>query len=293
MFEYYDVDFKQVKTTKDGAIKSHETLKLKYETNSLRIKYENFGELVTIDGSVYRAQEIVFRTPAEHTIDGQKYDMEMQVIHYGQTSGDISKQAVLCFLFSSKPGVYNKFIDDVDFFNLPNPLHPVRELINNIYIPKVFYNSENEDVAIMKDFSFYTYQGSLTEPPCTERTIMYVAAKPIQLGTTAIQLFQEALRMPDLQSSKGDVIVSTKLPMNSRKVQKRNGRHVYYYDAGDVNCAKKTSSYTPRTVGHYEKVPKHLTQYFYVSGEKPSGLPGALVVSKNEAKLGDDIMQLN
>jgi len=290
MFQYYDVDFQQVKTTTDGAVKIHENIKIKLDTGSLRIKYENLGELVTIDGSVYRAQEIVFRTPAEHTINGKRYDMEMQVIHYGQTSGDIAKQAILCFVFEKKPGVYNKFIDDIDFFNLPNALHPEINLGNNIYIPKIFYNSEVEDAPIMKDFSFYTYQGSLTEPPCTERTIMYVAATPIKLGTTAIQLFQEALRYPDLMSTKGDIIKSTRLPVNNRKTQERNGRQVYFYPAKE-DCVS-TKKGKPVHIGHYEKIPMHVTKYYFIGGPEPSGMPGAMVVSKHEANYGQDLLNL-
>ncbi len=240
---------------------------------------------------MYKAQEIVFHTPAEHAINGRHYDMEMQIIHYGQTKGDIAKQAILSFVFEKKPGVYNKFIDDVDFFTLPNPIHHEKDLNNNIYIPKVFYNSEDQDVAIMKDFSFYTYQGSLTEPPCTERTIIYVAAKPIPLGWTAIQLFQEALRMPDLISTKGDIKISTTAPINARILQKRNGRQVYYYQAKE-DCTEKPTG-RPRVVGHYEKVPQVLNQYIYVNGPNPSGMPGAMVVSRKEALHGTDLLRLN
>jgi len=290
VFEYYDTNFKQAESSSDGSIKFHENLKIALEKGALRIKFNNLGELATLDGSVYRAEEIIFRTPAEHTINGKKYDLEMQVVHRGQTAGDIAKQAILCFLFEKKPGVYNKFIDDIDFFNLPNPIHPERDLSNNIYIPKVFYNSESEDVALMKDFSFYTYQGSLTEPPCTERTIMYVAANPIPLGSTAISLFKEALRQPDLISTRGDITINTSLPNSSRALQKKNGRRIYYYDAGE-ECIPKINN-KPRKFGHYEKIPKNLIEYFYVKGPNPSNLPGAILVSKREAKAGGDILSL-
>lgn len=36
-------------------------------------------------------------------------------------------------------------------------------------------------------------------------------------------------------------------------------------------------------MGHYEKFKKEVTSYFYVKGSKPSGMEGALVVSKSEA----------
>ncbi len=252
------------------------------DKHALRIKHDAFGQVITLDGSVYKAQEIVFHTPAEHTINGRRYDMEMQIIHYGQTKGDIAKQLILSFLFEKKPGVYNKFIDDVDFFNLPNMINKEKDLVNNIYIPKIFYNSESEDIAIMKPFSFYTYQGSLTAPPCTERTIVYVAQKPIQLGNTAIALFQESLRMPDLMASNGDVIVSNSLAINNRHSQKRNGRVIYFYDAEGEMCPDGIKG-KRKKIGHYEKIDRSLYQYYYVNGHKPSGMPGALVVSRNEA----------
>ncbi len=285
MFEYYEIEVKQVKSTINGNVKDHSHLKFKYDDTALRINYEDFGELVTLDGSVYKAQEIVFHSPAEHTINGRHFDLEVQIIHYGQTKGDISKQAVLCFLFEKRPGVYNKFLDDVDFFNLPNPIRKEQNLENNLYIPKLFYNSDNKEVAIMKDFSFYTYQGSLTAPPCSENTIMFVAAKPIPLGNTAIQLFQEALRMPDLMDSKGNIKISSIVPNSRRTLQKRNGRQVYFYKAKE-ECHEKVSGQPPKLQGHYEAVPKTINQYLYVSGPVPSGMPGALVVSRNEARHG-------
>ena len=135
----------------------------------------------------------------------------------------------------------------------------------------------------MKPFSFYTYQGSLTFPPCTERTIMYVTSKPIQLGTTAIQLFQEALRVPDMMNQNGDVIVSNWIPISNRNTQPINGRPIFHYDH-EKYCGPDPTPPPEKPVGHYEKIIKKFTNYFYVNGEKPSGLPGAFVVSEKEAK---------
>lgn len=36
--------------------------------------------------------------------------------------------------------------------------------------------------------------------------------------------------------------------------------------------------------GHYEKVQKKQTHYFFVTGHDPSGVPNALVVSSKEAE---------
>jgi len=174
------------------------------------------------------------------------------------------------------------------FFNLPNPLSKERDITNNLFIPKVFYSSEDLNLPIMKPFSFFTYQGSLSFPPCTERTIVYVNSKPISLGTTAIALFQEALRMPDMQSGKGDIYVSNATTENYRKTQKQNGRPVFFYDhikycGEDIRSRREK----PKSIGHYEKIKKRAIEYFYVNGAAPSGLPGAFVVSEDIAKGSD------
>ena len=257
-------------------------LKIKFKDNALRINHKIFGKLVTLDGAVYFAEEIIFHTPAEHTINGKRYEMEMQIVHYGKTKGDIAKQVVLSYLFKKKPGVYNKFIDDIDFFNLPSPVNKSKKINASLYIPKIFYNSIDQDMPMMVPFSFYTYQGSLTAPPCTQRTIMYVAAKPIPLGTTALRLFEEAIRMPDLMDTRGNVIISKILPQNNRNIQPLNGRAVFYYDHIKY-CGPDPTKKKVKPKGHYEKKINKMVDYFFVNGNNPSGLPGAFVVSEKEA----------
>lgn len=274
-------------TFKDGLVKEGENIKIRYIEHALRIYHPNMGRILTIDGTSYTADEIVFHTPSEHTINGKRFDMEMQVIHRGTTQGDIAKNAILSILFQKKAGYYNKFLDKLDPFNLPNPHEPYREITEELYIPHVFKNVNDADIPIMDPFSFYTYQGSLTQPPCSQRTIIYVASKPLFLSSTTLEMFKESLRMPDLISETGEIQVSNHLPLNFRSTQKLNGRAVFHYDS-DKLCGMallndfNTKKVKPR--GHYEKKINKMTEYFFVNGEKPSGLPGALVVSEKEAK---------
>jgi len=283
LFQYDEVPKKRTVTTKEGLNKT-QRLRVIYDDTLLKIKDAEFGKIVTLDGSVFKGEEINFHTPSEHKINGKTYPMEMQVLHQGQTKGDIGKQVVLSFLFEKKPGAYNKFIDDVDFFNLPNPSSKSRDIANNLYLPKIFYSSADNDIPIMRDFSFYTYQGSMTQPPCTERTIHYVASKTIPLGSTALTLFKEATRIPDMMDSSGNVIVNTNPSGNNRKTQPLHGRQVFHYNA-KVPCKPKgVKGHGRKKDGHYEKILKKATQYFYVNNETPSRLPGAMVVSESEAK---------
>ncbi len=286
VFNYEEVQATSTQNTDDGQVKTINHLKILNKDHSIQINHDNMGQVITLDGTIYQAQKIVFHTPSEHTIGGKKYDMEIQIIHNGQTQGDIAKQVILSFLFERKPGVYNKFLDNIDFFSLPTPVGTrERNIENNLYIPKIFYTTDNEDVPIMKDFSFYTYEGSLTQPPCTERTIVYVAERPIPLSSSALTMFHEALRIPDLMDSKGNVIISDILPVSNRDTQHKHGRNVFYYKSPSQFELKAPKEFTPPE-GHYEKIKHHTNNYYFVNNDKPSGMPGSLVVSKDEATGG-------
>ena len=286
LFQYNEIEVSKEEENILGetvSVSTNSGVKIKFELGALRIKSKDFGRLVTMDGAIYFAEEIVFHTPSEHTINGKRHDMEMQIIHYGATKGDTAKQVVLSFLFEKKSGVYNKFIDDLDFFNLPNPIEKERDILTNIHLNKIFYQSHDKEYPFWKPFSFYTYRGSISQPPCTERTIVYVASDTIKIGSTAIELFKEAIRVPDMQNTvTGEVIVS-KLPAeNFRELQSLNGRAVFHYDHIKY-CGADPVKEKIKPKGHYEKVIKKITNYFFVNGQNPSGVPGAYLVSKKEA----------
>lgn len=259
----------------DGSLSNR--LEIRNSGNYLHILHNDMGRLTTEDGTVFQAQEIMFHTPSNHKINGKQYDLEVVIIHSGITKGDIGKQASLSFLFESAPGIYNKFFDDMDFFNLPNPYSKFSDLTNGLYIPKLLYDSTQSGTEF-KPISFYTYQGSLMTPPCTENTIVYVAADPLKLSATVINLLKEALRKPDLISNTGKIYASQSINFSNRKIQSNNGRPVFFYQGCDEELKQEN-----RQDGHYEKVVDKAYQYFYVSNSAPSGIPGSFVVTEKEA----------
>jgi len=284
VFEYNNVQVKMSTDYSPAKISQGDNNVIRYEQEALRIKHPNFGKIVTLDGAVYYAQEIVFHTPSHHTINGKRFDMEMQIIHYGKSVGDTLKSVILSFLFKSKPGSFNKFIEKLDFFDLPNPTNKARELSKPLFIPQILQDSNDDDVSYMLPFSFYTYQGSHTAPPCVEKTIHYVASEPIELSNTTLEMFKESLRVPDMIDAKGNVHVSNSVLENNRNTQQLNGRPIFWYDHSK-NCPSfgkgKQKGYAKK--GHYEKRVKQAVKYFYVNGQAPSGIPNAFVVTNREA----------
>jgi len=270
LFTFEPISSKSDISTLDGELKAQENVKIKYFKNALRILHPNLGKIVTLDGSVYIGEEIVFHTPAEHKINGKAFDMEMQVIYYGRSKGDIAKQVVLSFLFEKKAGAYNKFLDDIDFFSLPNAANPEKDIIHDLYIPKIFQASNDNNESLFRPFSFYTYQGSLTMPPCSEGTIHYVVSNPIPLASVPIQLFQEALRPTNSEEIE---------PLeNNRKTQPLNGRNVFYFDKQKYSFSDiQSSQTTDKRKGNKSRV----EDFINLEGGESSGLPGAYAMQRN------------
>lgn len=286
IFDYKKIDKIHLDSSYDGKIKANTPVEIEYKNEAIRIFHENLGKLVTLDGTVYIAEQVVFHSPSEHTIDGEKFPMEMQVYHRAATKGDFGKKAVLSFLFKGKAGIYNKFIDSLDFFSLPNPYTKTRNLFEKIYIPNILYNVDDLEPGSMSSFSFYTYQGSMSEPPCSEGVIYFVASEPLELSTTALEMFKEALREPDYEDAKGNVIqAKPKKLQSARGSQPLNGRAIFYFDHLKYGFPtfKKPDEVISTSRGHFEKQEKSSTEYFFVEGQKPSGIPGAILVPIEEA----------
>lgn len=286
IFQFNYIQANSTQTTLDKMLIEGEYIKIRYKENMLRILHPNLGRAITFDGTIFQAEEIQFHTPSEHTVNGKRYDMEMQVIHYGITKGDIGKQLVLCFLFESKAGKYNQFINDIDFFNLPDINNPEADITNDLFIPKVFYTSDeisnSGNIKYNKPFSLYTYQGSLTSPPCAENTLVVVSSEIMTTSVSALNMFKEAIGRKEYSDGKGNFFISKGSIANYRETQNLNGRPVFFFDC-EKHCPQEQQQ-TPqeKAEGHYEKIIKKSSQYFYVENEKPSGVPDSFVVGQDE-----------
>merc|ERR1711957_595995 len=137
---------------------------------------------------------------------------------------------------------------------------PEKFILNDLFIPKIFYSvtggeDTSDQFTTMKPFSFFTYEGSLTMPPCSESTIHYVASEVLPIGSVVLDLAMEALRMPDMKSddSTGQSTTIRDLSVNEnyRATQDKNQRSVY--------------------------------THIFVPGSHPSGIPGAYLESRDDA----------
>ena len=81
-----------------------------------------FGKLTHLDGSVYSGYEMQIHTPADHTVEGKQFDVEVTVV-FDSVRGDLKTKAAISVLYEKKAGARtNDFFNDLDIMNLPNSI---------------------------------------------------------------------------------------------------------------------------------------------------------------------------
>lgn len=131
------------------------------------------GNFVSIQDRKYEAKQFHFHSPSEHTIDGKSFPLEIHLVHVDQ-AGEL---AVLGILFAE--GDRNPTLDQLKSFRPPELGPPVAPVDYN-----EFFTSRSE---------YYSYNGSLTTPPCSEGVRWLVFKNPIIASAKQIERFHNTL----------------------------------------------------------------------------------------------------
>jgi len=150
------------------------------------------GSTIDVGGHRYELVQFHFHKPSEEAIDGKHADMVAHLVHK-DADGKLAVVAVLL-----KAGEPNPFIA-VLWQNLPKKKGAEVEAKGVDIDP---------DELLPRDRSYYTFNGSLTTPPCSEGVTWYVLKHPATVSSGEIARFAKAY------------------PMNARPVQPLNGRVV-------------------------------------------------------------------
>ena len=148
------------------------------------------GSKLRIDGVAHDLLQFHFHRPSEEKIDGKPMAM---VVHFVHKNAD-GKLAVLGVLL--KEGNENPGIKTL-WANLPK-----EEGVE--YAPDgVNFNPGN---LLPREFDYYSYEGSLTTPPCTEGVRFFILKTTVNIAKEQVQAFP--------------------FKMNARPVQPLNGREI-------------------------------------------------------------------
>jgi carbonic anhydrase len=204
------------------------------------------------DASRYNLREFHFHSPSEHSIDGQRYPLEMQVVfctgacyldkdYSGKAADspdDLDQFAVYSVLFEAAdnrtdggaldtiweymstdcPGARDKF-----GYGCPSPgeyCDDGQELecgraAKLLMLSSLIKTSVGTSVDLHGAGPFVTYEGSITTPPCVENVRWFLQSETVKVPFDRIQGFVKHIKGP---------------PGNARPLMERNGREMRMFD---------------------------------------------------------------
>jgi carbonic anhydrase len=150
------------------------------------------GSWIDVAGVRYELVQFHFHKPSEEKIDGKSHAMVVHLVHKN-AQGRIAVVAVLL-----DGGGANAVVDAV-FEHMP------KEKQKEIAVASTTVDASG---LVPKDHRYYTFQGSLTTPPCSEDVTWFVLEAPLRIADREIAEFAAIY------------------PMNARPTQSLNGRLV-------------------------------------------------------------------
>lgn len=148
-------------------------------TNGMRqLQLAVYGGGLMVMGRQYRLVRIHFHHPSEFTVNGQSFDMEAQLLH----QADDGSTAIVSVLLEQ--GTENSVIQAA-LNNLPlesgaEVAPPGQTIDTNLLLPA----SKN----------YFTFMGSLTQPPCTEDVLWMVLKQPQQVSSEQLSILHRLYR---------------------------------------------------------------------------------------------------
>jgi len=145
----------------------------------IQIEYEP-GSTLQFGGVTYILAQFHFHTLSEHTVGGEHGVMELHAV-FQDNLVNPTKIAVVGTIY--KIGRANSFLQELIDAGLPE---------NSMSSP-VQGNPINLADALTDTAAYYTYQGSLTTPPCSENVTWIVLKRQAQMSKEQFQAFRNIL----------------------------------------------------------------------------------------------------
>jgi carbonic anhydrase len=141
---------------------------------TLRLGYPR-GSQLSIGQRRLDLQTVVFHTPAEHSLDGQRADMEIQLMHV-DGAGKRVNLAIPVVVGSRRNAMLERIAD-----YLPEGARSGERHFRNVGINPTFF--------LPSDRRYYRYSGSLTQPPCSEQVSWLVLQQPLEVTADLVARF--------------------------------------------------------------------------------------------------------
>lgn len=176
----------------------------------------------------YRLWHVTFHSPSEHTRNGVRLPLEVQLTHKEATTGQL---AVVSILFTDG-GLPHSFLNVMLEYGLPKKSWD-EVFVNRAASPPASMQDKASPSDKVIDFynlvnkgAFYKYEGSLTIPPCNPNVQWLVRGDAIPADAQQISAFRELLMSLDPPQG------------NFRTIQPTGSREVALISALDINDPK-------------------------------------------------------
>ncbi len=133
------------------------------------------GSHIVYNGIIYELLQFHFHAPSEHTIAGEAAPMEIHFVHKDRNSNNL---AVVGILLSEGDGENEAYAPIID--SMPIEAGAAGALGENIALENLLPESRG----------YYTYQGSLTTPPCSEVVRWLLLDTPVTLSAKQIAAYR-------------------------------------------------------------------------------------------------------
>ena len=156
------------------------------------------GSLIVYNGISYDLLQFHFHSPSEHTIDGEAAAMEVHFVHQDPNSGMLAVVGILLRVSDQDNEAYAAIFDHM-------PSEAGEEMTMSEVLSLMALLPESR--------TYYTYQGSLTTPPCSEIVRWLLLDTAVNLSATQIAAFTEMYAYnarPTLPLGKRDLLLDTR-----------------------------------------------------------------------------------
>ncbi|GAB4569267.1 MAG: carbonic anhydrase family protein [Haliangiales bacterium] len=149
-------------------------LSMRNTGKTIEFAYEP-GSYASDGGVNYSLAQFHFHTPSEHTIDGNSFPLEMHLVHTDSNGNPALVVGVMI-----EEGATNQALATA-FSNLPDETDEV--------IAPTGATIDASDL-LPGNTTMFSYNGSLTTPPCTEGLDWHVMKHPIEMSSAQISAYQ-------------------------------------------------------------------------------------------------------
>ncbi len=208
------------------------TCNVKFNNGMIILNYDN-GSYIIYKNIYYKLDYITIHVPTMHKIDGEKYSMEIILVHStGNPSG--GGVTVSCLYeegphFGAPETFINQFINNTPSFNA--------NFEETIEVSSTW----SANMLLPSKRSFFVYEGSLPYPPCSTGFFNIVMEHTGTIGTTNLNMLKKYIKnsirpIQSLGQRKVFYSVGKDITLSERKVTVSDDRF--------LRCVRRTDNLT-------------------------------------------------